>query len=332
MFIWGLIFAGAAQTPSVSAASAVLIHDGRVLYGKNENDRMPMASTTKIMTAIVAIENSEPEEIVEILPEYCGIEGSSMYLKPNTEKTVLELLKGLLLVSGNDAALALAGHISGDSESFVMLMNKKAEELGMDNTHFANPHGLSDPEHYSTAFDMAVLMEYCMENELFAKLSATRSFDCDGAQLLNHNKLLFICEGCTGGKTGYTMASGRCLVSSCEREGTRVVCVTLSAPDDWDDHMSLYDWCYGEYSPRNVTENIYFAVPMLSDEAGEIILIPEKDMSIFARDEDELKLDAHIPWFVFETVEKGQIGGNVSIYIDGKSVGEYYLIYSEEHF
>lgn len=324
---------GAAQTkvPPVSADAAVLVHHGRVIYGKNENTRMPMASTTKLMTAIVAIENCRPDEVVKILPEYCNVEGSSMYLKPGTEKTVLELLKGLLLVSGNDAALALAGHVAGDSDGFVVLMNEKAAKLGMDNTNFSNPHGLSDPKHYSTALDMAVLMEYCMKNELFARLSATRSFDCDGAQLLNHNKLLFICEGCTGGKTGYTMASGRCLVSSCEREGKNVVCVTLSAPDDWNDHMRLYDWCYSNYSPRGVTENISFSVPILAAGGEEIELLPEKEMTIFARDDEVLSLNVRLPWFVFEPVEKGGVGGEVSIYIDGKSVGEYYLLYSEDH-
>lgn len=329
--MWGSMCA-AAKAPSISASSAVLMHEGRVLYAKNENVRLPMASTTKLMTAIVTIENALPDELVTILPEYCAVEGSSMYLKPGTEKTVLELLKGLLLVSGNDAALALAAHVAGDTDSFVELMNQKAADLGMNDTHFANPHGLSDPKHYSTAADMAVLMEYCMDNELFARLSATRSFDCDGAQLLNHNKLLFICEGCTGGKTGYTMASGRCLVSCCEREGARVVCVTLSAPDDWNDHMALYDWCYVNHSPRSVTENISFSVPRLSNNNDKAILRPKEDMSIFAPDSSDIQLEASLPWFVFEPVEIGGTGGRVSIYIDGKSAGEYYLIYSEEHF
>lgn len=331
LLMWAPMCAASTVQPSVSASSAVLMHKGRVLYGKNENTRLPMASTTKLMTAIVAIENSSPDEIVNILPEYCAVEGSSMYLKPGTEKTVLELLKGLLLVSGNDAALALAGHVAGDSDSFAELMNEKAAQLGMDNTHFSNPHGLNDPRHYSTASDMAVLMEYCMDNELFARLSAMRSFECDGARLLNHNKLLFVCEGCTGGKTGYTMASGRCLVSCCEREGARVVCVTLSAPNDWNDHMTLYDWCYANHSLRSVTDGISFSVPILAEGREEITLLPENEIIIFAGDDDVLRLDAHLPWFVFEPVEKGRVGGNISIYIDGKSVGEYYLIYGEDH-
>lgn len=331
--IWGAMCAASASgAPSISAQAAVLMHDGRVIYGKNENTRLPMASTTKLMTAILAIENAEPYDTVKITEEHCFVEGSSMYLKPGSEKTVLELLKGLMLVSGNDAALALASHTAGDTESFVELMNRKAAALGMKDTHFANPHGLSHPEHYSTARDMAVLMEYCMENELFARISSMKSFDCDGAQLLNHNKLLFICEGCTGGKTGYTMASGRCLVSSCEREGTNVVCVTLSAPDDWNDHMAMYNWCFDKYSPRSVTEGVSFTVPVITAGEAEALLVPGQEKSVFVEDTAELRLDAHLPWFVFEPVKKGEIAGNVSICVDGESLGEYYLIYSEDKF
>ena len=330
--LWGSPCATAANVPGISAGAAVLMHEGRVLYGKNESSRLPMASTTKLMTAILAIENTEPYDKVKITPEHCAVEGSSMYLKPGTEITVLELLKGLMLVSGNDSALALASHTAGDTERFVELMNRKAVELGMKDTHFANPHGLSHPEHYSSARDMAVLMEYCMENELFARISSMKSFDYDGAQLLNHNKLLFICKGCTGGKTGYTIASGRCLVSSCEREGTRVVCVTLSAPDDWNDHMTLYNWCFGNFSPRSVTEGVAFNVHVLAEGRKEASLIPMKEKSIFIEDSAVVRLDAYLPWFVFEPVKKGEIAGSVSICVDGEYVGEYYLIYSEDIF
>ena len=330
--VWGTLCAAAKDVPAISADAAVLMHEGRVLYGKNENTRLPMASTTKLMTAILAIENTEAYDTVEITGEHCAVEGSSMYLKPGTEKTVLELLKGLILVSGNDAALALADYIAGNTERFVELMNRKAAELGMNDTHFANPHGLSHPEHYSSARDMAVLMEYCMNNELFARISSMKSFDCDGAQLLNHNKLLFICKGCTGGKTGYTMASGRCLVSSCEREGARVICVTLSAPDDWNDHMTLFNWCFDNYSPRSVTADLSFSVPILADGRENATLIPEMERSVFVEDTAVVRLDARLPWFVFEPVKKGEIAGKVSIYVDEESIGEYYLIYSEDKF
>lgn len=318
--------------PQISAKSAVIIEDGQIIYGKNESERLPMASTTKLMTAIVALENANTDEKVKIKAEYCGIEGSSMYLKPGMEKTVLELLKGLLLVSGNDAAVALASHVSGSIDGFVRLMNKKAAELGMENTSFANPHGLSESSHYSTAYDLGLLMEYCMENAVFREIIAMKSFNCDGAQLLNHNKLLFICEGCTGGKTGYTTASGRCLVSCCEREGAKIVCVTLSAPDDWNDHMALYDWCYNNYSPRNVTENISFLVPLINRAGTLVELVPETNMDLFIKDASTVELEAKLPWFVFEPVGNCERAGQVYIYVDGKSAGEYYLIYGNDHF
>ena len=325
--------ASAANVPVISADSAVIMCEGRPLYSKNAAQRRPMASTTKLMTAIIAIEEAAMDDEVSIEWEHCNIEGSSMYLKPETKVSVLQLIKGLLLVSGNDAALALADHVAGSSEKFAKLMNKKAKSLGMDNTNFVNPHGLNHPSHYSTAEDMAKLMEYCMENELFRELIALKSFKSDGAQLLNHNKLLFVCEGCAGGKTGYTKAAGRCLVSACEREGQMLVCVTLSAPDDWNDHMALYDWCYSRYSLRSATENISFSVPLVSEKADDAaVLVPQCEMSVFVEDNCDITLEGFIPWFSFKPIEKGKIGGRVVINVDGKSLGEYYLIYSEDEY
>lgn len=320
---------GISRAPALSAQSAVLVCEGEVLYEKNARLRLPMASTTKIMTAILAIENANSEDIVSIKPEHCMVEGSSMYLRPESEKTVLELLKGLLLVSGNDAALALADHVAGDCDKFVEMMNRKAADLGLENTHFTNPHGLSHASHYTTAYDMALLMEYCMDNELFRRIVAMKSFESDGAQLLNHNKLLFSCPGCIGGKTGYTEASGRCLVSCCEREGAQVICVTLSAPDDWNDHMSLYNWVYDNFSLRSLTENQSFPVPLVSDEKSYVFLVPEKEESTFVRDSSEIRLEAQLPWFAVEPLKAGDRGGKVSIFVDGIKTGEYYLIYSE---
>jgi len=316
--------------PKLSAQSAVLVHDGNVLFEKNADCRLPMASTTKIMTAIVAIENVSTEDIVKIKPEHCLVEGSSMYLKPDTERTVLELLKGLLLVSGNDAALALAEHVAGSVDAFTDMMNMKAKAIGLKNTNYTNPHGLSHAAHYTTAYDLALLMEYCMDNEQFSKIVAMKSFESDGAQLLNHNKLLFSCPGCLGGKTGYTMASGRCLVSCCEREGARVVCVTLSAPDDWNDHMTLYDWVYKNHSLRSVTDKVSFSLPVIGESTSTAYLIPKEEQALFVKDTAEIKLIAELPWFVFKPIEKGKTGGEVSIYVDGNKAGEYYLMYKQD--
>lgn len=318
------------KLPGISAQSAVLVHNGQIIYDKNADCRLPMASTTKIMTAIVTIENAMLDDMVEIEAEHCNVEGSSMYLKPGTQKTVHELLMGLLLVSGNDAALALSDHVAGNVEKFTDLMNSKAKAIGLANTNFKNPHGLNHSSHYTTAYDLALLMEYCMDNEVFRDIISMKSFESDGAQLLNHNKLLFSCPGCTGGKTGYTLASGRCLVSCCEREGARVICVTLSAPDDWNDHMALYDWVYANYSMRSVTDNVHFSTPLISDSVNMAQLVPESEREIFARDNAEIKLESEMPWFTFKPVHKGSKGGKVSFFVDGNKLGEYYLIYSED--
>lgn len=303
------------------------MYHGRCLYEKNADIRAPIASTTKLMTAIIAIEKCDMDETVTVDDECCGIEGSSMYLEQGQELTVEELLKGLLLVSGNDAALALAKHTSESVQAFTELMNEKASELGMRNTHFANPHGLSDAAHYSTARDMAVLMEYCLKNSTFRRINALKSCTVNGLTLINHNRLLLKCPGCTGGKTGFTEAAGRCLVSSCERNGIELVCVTLNAPDDWRDHTDMYELAFSEYELRSVTDGIRFSVPVVSGEQDTAYLVPDGPYTALIRRDMDAKLTAHLPWFVFAPVEKGERGGKAEISVDGETIGEYYLIY-----
>lgn len=319
----------ALDQPAVSAKSAVVLCSGYTLFEKNADVKMPMASTTKLMTAIIAIESCPLDERVEIKPEYCNIEGSSMYLMPGESYSVKELVEGLLLVSGNDAATALACHVAGSTERFAALMNEKAARLGMSNTHFVNPHGLSENGHYSTARDMARLMEYCMEDPAFAEIDAMKNCTAGGRLLVNHNRLLDLCPGCVGGKTGFTEAAGRCLVSCCEREGTRLVCVTLSAPDDWNDHMGLYGWAYSRCTARSVTDGLKFSVPVISGESRWAYLAPEEDKSLFLPADMEIKLTAELPWFVFAPVEAGKKAGKVTVSVDGKCLAEYYLVYTD---
>lgn len=323
-------YAEAQSAPSVSAKSAIVTSNGCTLYEKNADVRLPMASTTKLMTAILALESCPLDEQIEIKSEQCGVEGSSMYLKPGERRTVRELVTGLLLVSGNDAAQVLACHISGDCARFAMLMNDKAQALGMTNTHFTNPHGLSESAHYSTARDLARLMEYCMNNAAFAEIDRMSSASVDGKLLVNHNRLLRICQGCIGGKTGYTEAAGRCLVSCCERDGARVVCVTLSAPDDWNDHTALYNWAYGCCAKRSITSNLRFAVPVVSGERRWAYLVPEKELLVLLPPEKEIVLTAELPWFEFAPVSAGQRDGRVTACVDGTQIAEYYLVYSDD--
>ena len=198
--------------PTLSASCAILMdqESGRVLYEKNAGERRSIASITKLMTALVAVElHPDLSSTVRVEKEWTGAEGSSMYLKPGEELTLEALLYGLLLSSGNDAALAIAGYCAGDVDAFVAEMNKKAAQLGMNDTHFANPNGLDDPQHYSTAYDMALLARAVLEQEELRIIASTRSISIAGRSLTNHNKLLWRYEGCTGLKTGYTDEAGR---------------------------------------------------------------------------------------------------------------------------
>ena len=231
--VWGV---------STSASAAVLMDadTGQVLFDHNGGQRMLIASTTKIMTALVALERASPTDVITVKQEHMT-EGSSMYLKPGERVTVEELLYGLLLCSGNDAALAVT-ECAGGLEPFVALMNEKAAALGMADTHFANPNGLDDEEHYSTARDMAQLARAAVNEPTLLRMASTRQASIGGRTLTNHNKLLGRMEGCLGLKTGYTKAAGRTLVSCAEKDGRRLVAVTLRDGDDWNDHEALYRW------------------------------------------------------------------------------------------
>ena len=241
--------AAPASAAEVSAQCAIVYEPrtGTVLMEKNADERMLVASTTKIMTAMIVLEHCELYDTVTVTAAHAAVEGSSMYLRPGGDYTVEDLLYGLMLASGNDAAAALADHCAGSMEGFVALMNKKCAQLGLQNTNFVNSHGLDAPEHYSSARDLAAITAAAMENADFCRIFAARSYTCGEETYYNHNKLLTSCDGCIGGKTGYTNAAGRVLVSCAEREGMRLICVTISAPDDWDDHRALYDCCFAQY-------------------------------------------------------------------------------------
>lgn len=243
---WGPV----AQAADTSASCAVVMDaaSGRVLYEKNPHERRLIASITKLMTALVALESGHAlDERVTIRSEWAGIEGSSIYLCPGEEITLETLLYGLLLRSGNDAAAAVAGFCGGTEEAFVSAMNKKAAQLGMRNSSFANPSGLDHEEHYSTAYDMALLARACLANGELAKMVATKSVTLEERVFTNHNKLLWRYEGCVGLKTGYTQRAGRTLVSAATRDGLTLICVTLNCPSDWDDHTALLNEAFARY-------------------------------------------------------------------------------------
>ena len=316
--------------PAISAACAVLAGEkGELLLAKNADARRLIASTTKLMTALVALEHSELSDETEIPADCCGIEGSSMYLQAGEKVTVQELLTGLLLASGNDAALALALHCGGSEEQFVAWMNEKAAALGMENSHFANPHGLDDPEHCGTAADLAKLMAACLREPALAAILTKNHASIRERYYVNHNKLLGSCPGCLGGKTGYTQAAGRCLVSACERNGTRLICVTLNAPDDWNDHKSLYDWGFAHYVSRDVCKTLSYRLPVYGGDRREIELRAEPLELLLPKDA-ALQLSVELPGYVLAPVRKGAIGGSVTVLRNGQVLGTSALRFAEE--
>lgn len=316
--------------PVSSAQACVLVHEsGRILFGKNETQQLPMASVTKIMTALVCIENCSLDETVDVKPEYCAVEGSSMYLRAGKRYTVRELLTGLLLASGNDAAVCLAEHVSGSISGFAELMNKKAQELGLTDTHFVNPHGLDDDDHYSTAEDLARLMFACMENEEFRAICGTYETQIQGQYLTNHNRLLKICRGCIGGKTGYTMRAGRCLVSCAQRAGESYVCVTLNDPDDWMEHIYLYDWAENNYVMSDLSGLCRTTIPLVSGNTALVSVSPDERICYLLRKDEKPYAEFELPRFVFAPVYAGEKAGVVRICIDKDEICTADVYYCE---
>ena len=309
-----------ALAEDISAKAAFLYHPqtGTVLYEKSADEPMLIASTTKIMTALVVLEHCDFNETVDIKQECVGIEGSTMHLKTGARYTVGELLYGMMLSSGNDAATALALHAAGSVEAFARLMNDKAADLSLKNSHFVNPHGLNHPEHYSTARDLAQLTAAAMENDMFCEIFSTQSCRIQGITYKNHNKLLADCEGCTGGKTGYTEKAGRVLVSSCEREGMELICVTISAPDDWNDHKKLYDRAYDAFCFIPALDERCRRVSVVSgmSEFAELTASPA---GVLAEKGAVAERDMFLPEFVFAPVLSGQRAGEVHLTVDGET-------------
>ena len=250
------------ESLQISAKRAVLMDadSGAVLFEKNAHERAGMASTTKIMTALTVLSMKDPQSTVIIPREAVGVEGSSIYLCESERLSVLELLYAIMLASANDAATALALYCSGSTESFAEEMNKYAAGLGLCDTQFKNPHGLDEDGHYTTAYELALIAREALGSELltdiFSTYKKTISFenDPDGRLLVNHNKLLRSYKGAIGIKTGFTKATGRCLVSAAERDGMTLICVTLGAPDDWRDHTALLDYGFENFERRVISD------------------------------------------------------------------------------
>lgn len=314
---------------STSAASAVLIEQrsGRILYQQDPDTERLIASITKIMTAVVALEHGQLQSEYTVTAEDMA-EGSSMYLRPGDTLCLEELLYGLMLVSGNDAALAVAHCVSGEVPAFVELMNTTARRLGMTHSSFANPNGLDAEGHYSSAADMARLAAYAMENQDFRRIVSTASITIGERYLSNHNKLLRLCEGCVGVKTGFTKAAGRTLVSAVERDGMMLVCVTLNDGDDWNDHMRLYEHGFSAYRLETAAAagQVLGSVLVRGGTARSVPLALDSDLSYPLTGEERLTVTITVPLSVAAPVVPGQALGTARAYLDGVEVAEAGLI------
>ncbi len=304
---------------NVSAACACLIigNTGEVIFEKNAHEKRGMASTTKIMTSLVALENCDIYRKTMAKKEDVTIEGTSIGLKENDEIDLLTLVKGMLLESGNDAANVTATLVAGGKDEFALLMNKKAKELGMVNSSFKNPSGLTEEGHYSTAYDMALLASFALLNERFKAISKEKSFRVSYGTpeyertFYNHNRFLNMYDGAIGIKTGFTKASGRCLVSAAERDGLTLVCVTLKAPDDWNDHKKLMDYGFSILKNEEkavVTDNI--TVPVVNSESSKASLKPVRTFNIpYYENKPKYTVIYCLPRFLYGGVNEGDYVG-----------------------
>ena len=321
------------RAQALSARKAILLDaaTGRILFEKNIDEQSLIASTTKIMTALVICEQCNVLDRMRIPKEAVGIEGSSMYLQEGEVLTVQELLYGLMLHSGNDAAVALAIYCGGTVEGFVELMNDKAHTMGLSGTHFANPNGLDAPGHYATARDLAILSAYAMKNPVFYQTVSTRSIKIGQRYLTNHNKLLWRVEGADGVKTGYTRAAGRILVSSATRNSRRLICVTIDDPDDWNDHSALLEQGFGQFRVRQVicAGQKMGTVEIAGGQAGRVNLLAAENFDYALAENEKITTEIIGPGFVYAPVVRGAEAGFAHLRIDGKSVGKIPLIYGE---
>ena len=328
-----------APEPSVSAESALLLEPstGTVLFEKNADRRLPMASTTKIMTALTVLEALPLDRTVTIPPEACGVEGSGIGLVPGEELTVEDLLWAVLLESANDASTAAAIAVSGSVGAFADRMNEKAREFGLTDTHFVNPHGLDDEEHYTTARELAVIASRAMENEDFRRMVSTVRHEIPKSggtrYLLNHNRLLRECPDVTGVKTGFTKRSGRCLVTSAEKDGVTLIAVTLNDPDDWRDHRAMFDAAFPRCHQITLAKSggVSFPVPCPGSESGAVRAVNREGLTgLFFDGVPEIRTVVETKRLLFPPVEPGDVIGRVTYRTpEGEIVGSLDL-YAEE--
>ena len=318
-----------ASAPAVSAASYVLMdaESGRVLLAGNETEEKPIASTTKIMTALLALRSSRLTDTVSVKREHLR-EGSSMYLAPGETLTMEALLYGLMLPSGNDAAECIADYCGPGTERFVERMNDAAAALGMTHTAFQNPSGLDAAGHYSCALDMARLMAAAMREPAFAQIVSARTATVGERTMTNHNKLLGAMADCIGGKTGYTGGAGRTLVTCAERDGLRLIAVTLRDGNDWADHRSLYEYGFSTYHPETVLKRgkICAMAAVRGGAASCVPLRAEVGVTVPLAEGETAELRCELPETVNAPVAAGERVGEAAVLVNGTEIARVALL------
>lgn len=320
---------------NLSGKSSILMErdTGRILYEANSHEKMGMASTTKIMTALIALERGNLEDTIKIGSESTNIEGSSIYLKEGETISLKDLVYGLMLRSGNDAAIAIANHIGGSTEDFIRLMNDKAKSIGAVNTNFANPNGLTEEDHYSTAYDMALITREAFKNPEFANIVNSKSYTSQRKEnnyFYNKNKTLWEYDGGNGVKTGYTRKSGRCLVSSASRNGLNLISVSLNAPDWFNDNYKLFDYGFTTYRPYFIYDKGQFVKKIeIEDGNKEYINLVTEDALFYPLKEgerDNIKIHVESLSNIELPINKGEVMGTISVYLDNKLVDRGNLV------
>ncbi len=318
---------GSARALAVEADGAALIEyeSGRVLFGQDMDERLPMASTTKIMTALLTLEQSGLDLPFKVDDRAIMVEGSSMGLQKGDTVTLRTLAAGMLLASGNDAANAAAVRVSGSVGAFVVKMNQRAHELGLANTSFETPSGLDGEGHYSSAYDMAILARAALKNADFAELCSKTSMALEYGNppyrrwLSNHNRLLECCEGAVGVKTGFTKKAGRCLVSAVRRDGTTLIFVTLDCPDDWDAHMAVYDEYFSRLTKTELSECAQAAE--IAVEGGIKNSVPVSPDEVYAglleEERGRVTVDYELAETLMAPVNAGDRVGTATFRLDG---------------
>lgn len=317
-------------TSEVNAKAAVVLEaqTGRVVFAQNEHEPLPIASTTKILTALIALEQPDIDAPFQVDPQAIKVEGSSMGLQEGDVATLRALATGMLLASGNDGANAAAVRIAGSIPAFAQRMNERAGQIGMTNSSFETPSGLDGENHYSTAYDMALLAREAIRNDAFAaicsqyRMRATYGNPPYERWLVNHNRLLNTYEGAIGVKTGFTKKAGRCLVSAAERDGITLICVTLGCPDDWRVHKGLLDRGFSELVLEDLSERLPdIVIPVTGGTQPQVQALHFEAAAVPVPSKD-----ARVSWkirtepFLYAPVEAGQYLGEVEMYLDGELV------------